>query len=109
MDIATKKYVRKPLVVEAIQVTSQNFEEVAKWCQGEIVSNNGTEAPEKINPGDQHIRVRVHNPLKPRQTQAYVGDWILYTEKGYKIYTPKAFTSSFTEMNGTGPIAAVES
>ena len=94
MDIKTQKFLRKPLVVEAVQLTEENFEALAKWCQGDI-NNNDDSSVTKLNPGGQHIRVRVHNPKNPRQTKAFVGDWILYTDRGYKIYTKKAFGASF--------------
>jgi hypothetical protein len=29
-----------------------------------------------------------------------VGDWILYTERGYKIYTEKAFKENFDPVEG---------
>lgn len=94
MDIVTQPYLRKPLIVDAVQVTVENFEAIAAWCQGTI-TNNDSSVVEKVNPGGQHIHVRVHNPKTPRQTKAYVGDWLLYTERGYKIYTQKAFAASF--------------
>lgn len=106
MTIVTKKYLRKPLVVDAVQVTADNFEAIAAWCQGEIVNNDGSEV-ESVNPGGQHVRVRVHNPKTPRQTKAYVGDWILYTERGYKIYTQKAFAASFDEAPDAKGVQAV--
>jgi hypothetical protein len=106
MDIVTEKYVRKPLVVDAVQVTAENFEAIADWCQGEIVNNDGTEVT-KVNPGGQHVRVRVHNPKTPRQTKAYVGDWILYTDRGYKIYTIRAFEASFDPTEGGNGVQAV--
>jgi hypothetical protein len=34
--IETQKYVRKPLYVDSVRVTEENFEEVAQWCQGNI-------------------------------------------------------------------------
>lgn len=86
MAIKTEKYVRKPLYVDAVQVTERNFKELAKWCMGDI-QTDGTQ---------QYIRVRVHTPRNARQTQAFVGDWILYTDKGYKVYSNAAFTESFT-------------
>jgi hypothetical protein len=99
MEVVTTKYLRKPLVVDAVQVTTENFEAIAKWCQGEIVNNDGSEVT-KVNPGGQHVRVRVHNPKTPRQTKAYVGDWVLYTDRGYKIYTIRAFEASFEKQVG---------
>lgn len=98
MDIATTKYVRKPLYVDAVQVTEENFFDVAKWCFGEVTQNDDGPEPnvgEDLNPKEHHIKIRVHNPQSPRQTKAFVGDWILYTERGYKIYTEKAFKDNF--------------
>ena len=84
-EIKTTKYVRKPLFVDVIQVTEENFDQVAAWCQGEIHDDTT----------GRYIFVRVHSPRNPRQNKAYVGDWILYTERGYKVYTTKAFFASF--------------
>ena len=93
MSVTTVKYIRKPLFVAAVRITGANFDEVADWCQGEVqqeeVSGKGS--------GKKFIRVRVHNPKNPRQTKGFVGDWLLYTERGYKVYTNKAFRASFDE------------
>jgi replicative superfamily II helicase len=102
MTIVTRKYVRKPLIVDAVQVTVENFEELADWCQGSIVNNDKSEPVEEVDPSIQHIHVRVHNPRSERQTKAFVGDWILYTERGYKIYNTKAFTGTFAPYDTTG-------
>ena len=90
--IQTTKYIRKPLIVDVIQVTDENFEAVADWCQGEI-------KPQGDGDHGRYIFVRVHSPRNPRQTKAYVGDWILYTERGYKVYTTKAFEASFERVD----------
>lgn len=91
MEIATQQYIRKPLYVDAVRITAANMDAMAAWCQGEIqqdeVPGEGT--------GKKFIKVRVHNPKNPRQTKGYVGDWILYTPRGYKIYTNKAFHALF--------------
>lgn len=101
MSVATQKYVRKPLYVDAVQVTLENFNEVARWCQGEVKDYH-----DKTLTGEQaenqqierYIHVRVHNPKNVRQTKAFIGDWILYTERGYKVYTQKAFKNSFDKV-----------
>lgn len=100
MTIVTERFIRKPLYVDAVHITTENFGDVAKWCQGEVRTNNGDEpvSDDNINPGATYIHVRVHNPKNTRQTKAYVGDWILYTERGYKVYTQKAFRNSFDEV-----------
>jgi hypothetical protein len=96
--INTVKYVRKPLYVDAVQITEENFSDLAKWCQAEVYFKDDHEKmsiDEEYDPKAMYIRVRVHNPKSIRQTQGFVGDWILYTERGYKIYTQKAFKAAF--------------
>lgn len=96
MPIVTTKFVRKPMHVEGIQVTTRNFREVSDWCQGEIVNADGSSLKyEGVQPNKQYIRVKVHKPQSPRHTQAFVGDWVLYTSKGYKVYTEKALYFNF--------------
>lgn len=84
--IETQKYVKQPLIVDAVRITNGNFEDIADWCQGDILHDEGSK---------KYIKVRVHNPKNPRQTKAFAGDWLLYTERGYKVYTNKAFLASF--------------
>jgi hypothetical protein len=101
MPVQAQRYLRKPLYVDAVRITSTNFEEIAVWCQGEILKD------EESGSGKKFIKVRVHNPKNPRQTKAFVGDWLLYTERGYKVYTSKAFHAAFdrVESNGTAPVS----
>lgn len=117
MSIATVRYVRKPLYVEAVQITEENFCEVALWCQGEIRNPSEDRIdPElvqqgiaaQLSPKNLHIQVRVHSPKTPRHTRAYVGDWMLYTEMGYKIYTEKAFEMAFDIAETYGEVEAVK-
>lgn len=112
----TRKYIRKPLVVEGVRVTKENFAEVAMWCSGCIkwshdasklstVENptNGTIDPsagvDPIDPENQFIEVEVINPHNTRQTRAFVGDWVLKSETGQKIYTDRAFCNSFDSFD----------
>ena len=86
----TEKYIRKQFEVQAVQVTEENLESVAKWC-------NGTIETEGDLPGTKRfIRVNVKHPLNARQTRAYLGDWVLKAETGgFKIYNQVAFEKSF--------------
>ena len=99
----TNKYVRKPLYVEAVQVTEDNFMDIARWCFGEIgnIDESPVDMDSEAEPLKQYIHVRVHNPKNSRQTKAFVGDWILYTERGYKVYTTKAFEANFDLVERT--------
>jgi hypothetical protein len=104
----SNKYVRKPLYVDAVQVTEQNFGDVARWCFGEIcnIDESPVDKSRNIEPTKQYIHVRVHHPRVPRQSKAFIGDWILYTERGYKVYTTQAFQANFDPVEDVQDRAA---
>lgn len=89
--IETNKFARRPFYVDAVQVTNENIDEVAKWCLGEVLVTEKLASAEE----EKYIKVRVHRPLSERQTMAFVGNWVLYAGTGFKVYTPKAFENSF--------------
>lgn len=86
--LKTHKFARKPFYVDAVRVSEANMEDVAKWCEGAVQSND-----EGV-----FISVKVHRPLTERQTQAFIGDWVLFAGSGFKVYTPKAFDKSFEKV-----------
>lgn len=94
MGILTQVYIRKPLYVDAVCITEENFNDIVAWCQGEVID---------LEPGNPYIKVRTHQPKNQRQTQAFVGDWLLYTERGYKVYNDRAFHASFDLIDGDTP------
>jgi hypothetical protein len=81
-----ENYTRKPFTVQAVQVTEDNLNTVAEWCGGEVqtLSNNV-----------KFIKVDVSRPITTRQTRAFLGDWVLYAGRGFKVYTEKAFRMNF--------------
>ena len=96
MGITTARYVKKPLYVEAVHITNANFAEVAKWCKGWIRTEHD---PLDSASTKKYIKLETHNPINKRQTKAYVGDWLLKTSRGFKIYTDKAFRESFDSVD----------
>lgn len=92
-DMQPKKYVRKPFEVNAVQVTEENFEEVAVWCGGTIVTTRSPQDDKAA--GERYIKVEVSRPLNERQTKAYVGDWLLEAARGFKVYTDGPFARNF--------------
>lgn len=88
--LETKQYVRKPFHIDAVQVTSENIEEIARWVDSEIRSDRQD---------GRYVKVRVHNPRNEKQTKAFVGDWVLYAGTGYKVYTDKAFRKDFQQVS----------
>lgn len=95
--IETITCVRKPFEVEAVEVTDDNLEQVAEWCQGKLDSDSRP-----------FIKVRVARALNERQTKAYPGDWVLYAGTGFKVYTAKAFHKTFAPQDGTAKDEAVQ-
>ncbi len=88
--LETMQYIRKSFNIDAVQVTGDNIQEVSKWVDSEVRSDDS----------GQYVKVRVHRPLNDRQTKAYLGDWVLYAGTGYKVYTAKAFAQSFEQVSG---------
>jgi hypothetical protein len=107
MTIATTRYTRVPFPVDAVQVTEENLEEIAVWTDGQVKTANRTIRDENGKPTGQkekaeYISIETHRPLNERQKRAFVGDWVLRSESGFKIYTEKAFDSCFTLMEPQG-------
>lgn len=88
----TQKFERKPFTLEAVQVTPDNIEEVAEWCNGEILENR--DKGEHMS--RKYISAKTTNPRDKRQSQAYLGDWVTKSGRSFKFYTPTAFAKNFT-------------
>ena len=89
-----QKFQRKPFSVDGVCVTDDNINEVAEWCLGKV---------EESDKGVKHIRVDAHRPLTERQTMAFIGDWVLFHNRGFKVYTEAAFSRNFELVQaGTG-------
>ncbi len=87
--LKTHKFARKPFYVDAVRVSEANIAEVAVWAEGSV---------EKTDDGQTYVTVKVHRPLTERQTQAFIGDWVLFAGTGFKVYTPKAFDKTFEKV-----------
>lgn len=93
MPIVIQKFIRRSFPVEAVRVTHNNMHDVAAWCGGELQTEaeNGHTV--------RFVKVEVHMPLSERQTKAYLGDWVLFAGKGYKVYTDRGFGNSFDKLD----------
>lgn len=85
----THKFARKPFYIDAVRVSEANISEIAEWCGGDVHCGEDAE---------QFVKVKVHRPLTERQTQAFIGDWVLFSGNGFKVYTSKAFDKSFEKV-----------
>lgn len=88
------KVERLPVYADSVQVTAENMQEIAEWCNGEIrtTSERGSE--------ERYIKVWVQRPLNERQTRAFVGDWVLYASTGFKVYIDAAYKANFKPSKG---------
>jgi len=89
MALPVKKFVHVPLFVDAVQVTRDNMDEVAQWCEGVV---------NKDDKNSMFIRVVAIRPAHDRQTRAYPRDWVLKTKSGFKVYRPDPFKRDFDEV-----------
>lgn len=86
-DIELKKYVRKPFIVEAAEVTVENIAELASQV-GTLVE------PEE---GSPFIEV---DPKKvPHVTRVFPGFFVTKMGKRTHCYSPKAFASQFADAD----------
>lgn len=96
-SLETIKFIRKPFTIDAVQLTEENLEQVADWCNGEIRTAVVDETDTEMKTA-RYIKVRVSRPLNDRQTKAFINDWVLFANKGFKIYTPTAFEENFEQV-----------
>lgn len=96
----TEQYARKPFLVDTVEVTAENMEEVAKWCGGKI------DSIERGNRTIKFIKVPVSRPMNERQTKAFIGDRVLRAgKKSFKCYTAKAFDDCFEKPSEDGTVS----
>ena len=69
------KYRKKPVVIEAMQFTRENMEEVARWCGGSI-------AGEMTVTGTPIAYALMYIPTLEGVMDALTGDWIIKGVKG---------------------------
>lgn len=102
----TTRYVRKPFFVDAVRVTDDNMAEVAEWSGGSIRTKAKPihETQEIVDA--KYIKVNVKNAKYPRQTQAFVGDWVLRDIRDFRVYTNSAFERSFEQPENRRTVIA---
>lgn len=92
MTVEVEVWQRKPFFVGAVQVTDDNMETVAAWCSGRITTYKSEE-------NNRFIKVFVKNPMTPRQTKAFVGDWVLKSRDSFKVYKHESFLKVFDKTD----------
>ena len=80
-----QRFATVPLPVEAVQVTEDNLEEVATWCNGSV---RGTLLPE----GDRMVEFN----FRGEDQRANVGDWVVkYDSVSFFAYPTAIFMERF--------------
>lgn len=106
-EIETKQYVTKVSMIDAIQITAENMEAVAEWCGGEIEERDFT-TRNKTTTVIKLIKVKVTRAMNRRQTEGHIGDYILLRGGDFKVYTEKAFLSSYTDDMNSIPLSVLK-
>jgi hypothetical protein len=83
MDFTT--FVRKPFVVEAVEITSKNIEEVAKYVGDLREEDDGTQY------------ILVDRRLVPNVFKVYPGFFMTKMGKNVRCYSRKIFKEQFVE------------
>jgi hypothetical protein len=82
------RFIRKAFTVDAIRVDEHNVVTVAKWCGGKATFN-------------QFVTLKTILPNFGGRGIANPGDWVVRTNKGFKVYNHKQFCDTFKPMQTT--------
>lgn len=86
------RFMRIPFFVLGHQVTEQNMDAIARWCEGHVIRDVAK----------PFVRVPVDRPTNRRQTEAYVGTWVIVStrrgQRSFKVYTQEWLVQQFMEM-----------
>lgn len=85
MDYIT--YVRKPFVVDAVEITLENIAEVAKYVGDLKEQDDGTPY------------ILVDRRLVPNVPAVYLGFWMTRMGKNVRCYSRKIFNEQFTQKD----------
>ena len=95
MSVAVEVWQRKPFFVEAVQVTEENIEAIAEWCNGRLTPIKKEGDGNNV----RFIKVNVKNPMTARQTKAFVNDWVLRSGDSFKVYKHESFLKVFDKTD----------
>lgn len=84
-------YIRRPFVVEAIQITEENIGEIALII-GELRTKNDVPY------------IALDRRLVPNVTKAHIGWWFTKLEDNYRCYAPKLFAAQFQTVGEDGRV-----
>lgn len=101
--VINKTYRRKTFTVQAIQVTAENIQGLAEWCDGKVVIYWPDISRQSVDyrAGQTCVEVvigRVNGRVQ--KARAYPGDWItrLHDTNNFRVYRNKTFLEAFEEV-----------
>lgn len=86
MDLEFTEFVRKPFVVEAIEITKENLEDIAKFVGTIRQREDGTPY------------IQVDRRLIPNVDRVFVGFWMTKMGGNIRCYSKRVFSGQFTEV-----------
>jgi hypothetical protein len=89
----TSRWVRKNSNVEAVRLNRAEIHKIAFWCGGAI---RATDA------GGREGALYILLPFKSnynKPNRAFMGDWILKDDDGFKVYSHESFSGVFLKMS----------
>lgn len=78
------QYIRRPFVVEAVEITEENIDEVAELV-GEIRVKDGVKF------------IALNRRIVPNVNRAYIGWFMTRMNDNYRCYNPKTFNEQFID------------
>lgn len=86
-------YTRKPFVVDAVQITEDNIDEIAKKIgDGVVVRKDGK------------TYIPIDRRVVPNISRAFVGWWLTSMNDNLRCYSGKVFAEQFESTVATGDI-----
>lgn len=82
------QYIRQPFTVEAVQITAENLEEVAKLV-GEVRTD--------VRNKKETTYIALDRRIVPNVSRAYLGWYLTRLEDNYRCYSAKVFREQFVE------------
>lgn len=91
----TAKYQAKP--IDAVQVTEENIEEVAKWCGGKAVTLDETVGGTTVT--KKMVKMARTQGTPVRAIPAYIGDWVICESGGrFRVFKEHIFKKIFSPV-----------
>lgn len=82
------RYIRKPFIVQAVEITDENIAEIA-----ELVGLDG------VHTRDGQKYIPLDRRVVPNVSRAFVGCFLTKMEDNYRCYFPKVFHQQFGEFD----------